>query len=72
MPTILQKGEGVFTEEQMAAMGGRGAPGEISIRNVIVDDQRSIDNWATSSTGEKVLIQWAERNKSTLRRIVNG
>ena len=73
VPAILEKGEGVFTEEQMAAMGGnQGGQDAGSFRFVFVDDQRDIGNWITSSTGEKTFIQLVERNKSSIRRIVNA
>ena len=65
VPIIAKKGEGVFTEEQMAAMGGRN---EVTIANFT--DPSMMDNWMHSARGRNALVNFIGRNKGEIRRMI--
>lgn len=58
-----------FAEGGMPA-GGAAAP--VSVRTVLVDDRANIGDYLKSSEGEKVLVEFLSRNRSTARRIIGG
>jgi DNA segregation ATPase FtsK/SpoIIIE-like protein len=58
-----------FAEGGMPAAGGGGP---VSVRTVLVDDRANIGDYLKSSEGEKVLVEFLSRNRSTARRIIGG
>ncbi|MCU7812051.1 MAG: hypothetical protein KZQ77_12560, partial [Candidatus Thiodiazotropha sp. (ex Notomyrtea botanica)] len=72
VPTIIEEGEGIFTADQMKAMGGKGSGGASSVRVVLVDDRSSVGDYMSSSEGEKIFIETVRRNKSTVKKLING
>jgi len=64
VPTILKKGEGVFTEEQMAAMGSN----DISIVNIM--DPSMLDSYMASAKGKNAVLNVIGRSKGTIKRIM--
>ena len=71
VPAILNRGEEVLTanDPRHAANGG-GAAGQISIRSVIVDDRGNIGDFMSSADGERVLLDFVERNSLSIKRLV--
>jgi lambda family phage tail tape measure protein len=57
---IIRKDEGVFTPGQMKAMGEKASSPNIRIINVL--DPGIVENWASSPSGEKVIMNIIRRN----------
>lgn len=74
VPTILEKGETVRTQQQEAALqaalaaGGGGMSGQMNIRNVLVMDQNEIPNAMQGSVGEKVVMAHVMKNIPTIKQ----
>ncbi len=64
VPAILKKGEGVFTEEQMAAMGSQ------NIEIVNLTDTRLMESYLASPKGQNAILNVIGKNSRTVRRIV--
>ena len=64
VPAILEKGEGVFTQEQMASMGKQ----EISIVNVV--DSRQMDAYLATPRGKQSILNVIGTSQSTVKRML--
>lgn len=75
VPSILMKGEAVLTENQQslvaAAMDGGGHKGPMNIRNVLVTDPSFVNDHLQSSQGEKVLLNFITKNRSTIKQAIS-
>lgn len=69
VPAILKRGEGVFTPQQMAAMGG-GRQGGVQV--VLVDDRSPVEDYLSGSGSDQVFVDKIRRNGPTIRRILGG
>lgn len=69
VPTILEKGEGVFTKEQMAAMGG-GSQSQQPLSIALVDDRKSYENYLASNAGGKTVLMHIQQNAQAVKRLL--
>lgn len=72
---ILHRGEEVLRADSPRNImngGGGGRPGEIAIRNVLIDDPRRIPEAMSGAHGERVIVQTIVKNAATVREVVKG
>lgn len=68
---ILHRGEEVLSADNPRnILNGGGRTGQISIRNVLVDDTRRIPEAMQGAHGERVIVQALVRNAATIREII--
>jgi Lambda phage tail tape-measure protein (Tape_meas_lam_C) len=71
-PAILKRKEGVFTPEQMAALGKNNqqeqvsAPPQVNVTNVNVLDPSIVEEYMNTDDGEQKIVNVMQRNKSVL------
>lgn len=70
VPAILRVGEEVLTANDPRHAANGGGSGQVSIRNIIVDDRGNIGDYMSSADGERVQLDFIERNAMSIKRII--
>lgn len=73
VPAILKEGEAVLTQNQqslVAASMNSGGAGEMNIRNVLVTDPNFVTDAMSTSQGERVLMTFITKNRSSIRQAI--
>lgn len=70
VPAILRAGEEVLTASDPRHAVNGGGSGQVSIRNIIVDDRGNIGDYMSSADGERVQLDFIERNAMSIKRII--
>lgn len=66
VPTILEEGEGVFTQDQMKALGG---PSSLKVVNIL-DAADMLARALATETGEKVLLNFVRNNPGAFKAAI--